>query len=164
MRRSLLLLVLFGLAGAMLVGVSSTLARRVCVRALAPPGDDLAWLRREFRLSPAEFARVRQLHEGYLPGCRELCEQIAARKQQLQATLAAGDGVSIAAEERLRQVGALRAECQARMLRHFHEVSRAMPPDQGRRYLAEMQRLTLGSHEEFEASMSVPAGGAHGHH
>ena len=46
----------------------------------------------------------------------------------------------------------------------FTDVSRAMPPEQGRRYLAEMQRLTLGSHEQVEHSISNPEGHAHGHH
>jgi len=40
------------------------------------------------------------------------------------------------------------------MLQHFTEVSQTMPPEQGRRYLAEMQRLTLGLHEQTEPSMS----------
>ena len=42
--------------------------------------------------------------------------------------------------------------------------ARAMPPEAGRRYLAEMQRLTLGFHEQIEQSMSHPVDHAHGHH
>ena len=42
------------------------------------------------------------------------------------------------------------------MLQHFIAVSQAMPPEEGRRYLAEMKKLTLGSHEEIEQSMSGP--------
>jgi hypothetical protein len=45
------------------------------------------------------------------------------------------------------------------MLDHFAAVSRAMPAEQGKRYLAEMQQLTLGAHEQTEHSMS----GDHGH-
>ncbi len=41
------------------------------------------------------------------------------------------------------------------MLRHFIAVSQDMPPEEGRRYLAEMEKITLGSHEEIEQSMSV---------
>jgi hypothetical protein len=37
----------------------------------------------------------------------------------------------------------LRAECEAEMLKHFLEVSRTMPPEQGRRYLAWVQQLTI---------------------
>jgi hypothetical protein len=49
------------------------------------------------------------------------------------------------------------------MLQHFINVSRAMPPEEGRRYLEEMKKITLGAHAEIEQSMSDPAGHAHGH-
>jgi hypothetical protein len=49
------------------------------------------------------------------------------------------------------------------MLQHFREVSQVMPPEQGRRYLAEMQRLTLGFHEQIERTMSPAATDPHGH-
>lgn len=163
MRRSVLILLAIGLASAALVGLSSAVARHLCARHLVPPADDLAWLRREFGLSASELDRIRQLHEGYLPRCRELCERIAASRKDLQAALATGTGLTSVAERKLQEVGALRAECQVQMLRHFHEVSQAMPPDQGRRYLAEMQRLTLGFHGQFEEAMSGDPGGAHGH-
>ena len=45
------------------------------------------------------------------------------------------------------------------MLRHFHRVSETMPPEQGRRYLAEMRRLTLdlGGHAAMSpASPNTP--------
>jgi hypothetical protein len=39
-----------------------------------------------------------------------------------------------------------------------------MPPEQGHRYLAEMQHLTLGLHEQtIEPSMSESAGHEHRH-
>jgi hypothetical protein len=50
------------------------------------------------------------------------------------------------------------------MLAHFFEVSRAMPAEQGRRYLAEMQRLTLGFHEQIENTMSGGTSSPHVHH
>jgi hypothetical protein len=38
-----------------------------------------------------------------------------------------------------------------------------MPPEQGKRYLSEMQKMTLGLHQDFERSMgNMPASG-HGH-
>jgi len=164
MRRSLLILLAIVLASAAIVGLSSVVARRICARQLIPPGDDLAWLRKEFRLSDAEMERIRPLHEGYLPKCREMCDRIAAKKQELRAALEAGPGLTPDAEQKLAEIGALRAQCQARMLRHFREVSQAMPAEQGRRYLAEMQRLTLGFHEQFEKAMSADPPAAHGHH
>jgi hypothetical protein len=40
------------------------------------------------------------------------------------------------------------------MLQHFYEVSRTMPPEQGRRYLAWVQERTIlaDSHEEMQHS------------
>ena len=136
---------------------------RLCARHVAGT-DDLAWLRHEFRLSDSEMQRIRLLHEGYLPKCRELCERIAAKRSEVEAAVAGHTNASLA-EQKLVELGTLRAQCQAQMLRHFEEVSRAMPPEQGRRYLAEMQRLTLGFHERFESSMGeVHSEHRHGDH
>jgi hypothetical protein len=164
MRRSLILLIALLMAGVAIAGGSYLLGCRICARQLAASGDDLAWLRREFRLGDAEMQRIRQLHEGYLPKCHENCALIAAKKQELQAALDHAQGMSPEAKQKLTEVAALRAQCQANMLGHFYEVSQAMPPEQGRRYLAEMQRLTLGFHEQIENTMSGDTSSPHGHH
>jgi len=164
MRRSIFIILAVVLASAAIVGFSSQIAKRICAQHLVPPGDDLAWLRLEFRLSDADLARVRQLHDGYLPKCRYFCAKIAARKGELQAALATGTADPASIERQLTEIGAIRAQCQSAMLQHFRDVSRVMPPEQGRRYLAEMQRLTLGFHEQFERSMSGDSSCPHGHH
>jgi hypothetical protein len=129
----------------------------ICARQMST--DDLSWLQREFRLSDVEMQRVRHLHEGYLPTCREMCGKIAAKQSELNEALAKGQ----APDEKLGELAMLRAQCQAQMLRHFHEVSQAMPAEQGKRYLSQMQRLTLGFHQDIERSMGdMPASG-HGH-
>lgn len=120
--------------------------------------DDLTWLRDEFHLSGAEMARIQELHEGYLPKCAEMCAKIAAKKEEIAAALGDGTNVTADVQQKLIDLGELRARCQAQMLEHFVEVSRAMPHDEGRRYLAEMERLTLGAHEDVEQTMS------HEHH
>lgn len=164
MRRSLFILLGVVLVSVVIVGLSSVLSRRLCARHLVPPGDDLAWLRREFRLSDADMQRIRVLHDGYLPLCASNCARIEAKRKEFQAALDASPGLSAEAERKLGELNALRAQCQAHMLRHFHAVSQAMPAEQGRRYLAEMQRLTLGFHDQFERAMTAPAASAHGHH
>ena len=163
MRRSLLILLAVVLASAAIVAFSSQITKRLCARHLLPPGDDLAWLRLEFRLSDADLARVKQLHDGYLPKCRFFCARIAERKRELQTLLETGTADPASIERHLTEIGAIRAQCQAAMLQHFRDVSRVMPPEQGRRYLAEMQRLTLGFHDQFERSMSGDSSCAHGH-
>ena len=164
MRRSLLILIALLLAGVAIAGGSYVLARHICTHQLAGSGDDLAWLRREFQLSDTEMQRIRQLHEGYLPKCHENCARIATKKQELQAELDKAQGMTPEAQQKLTEVATLRAQCQANMLAHFYEVSRAMPQEQGRRYLAEMQHLTLGFHEQIENTMSGDASSHHGHH
>jgi hypothetical protein len=163
MNRSIILLLGALALGAAIFAGSYFAAQRASIMCCANPTDDLSWLRSEFHLSDAEIAHIRQLHEGYLPKCAELCAQIAARKQELASVL--GDSTNLTAEARteLDEIAALRAQCQAQMLQHFAAVSQAMPPEQGRRYLAEMQRLTLGSHEQTEESMSGDTDHEHHH-
>ncbi|MGD0251437.1 MAG: periplasmic heavy metal sensor [Verrucomicrobiota bacterium] len=162
MSRSLVI-VLGALAlGAAVFAGSYFAGQRACVAGMTRSADDLSWLRDEFHLSDAEMARIRQLHEGYLPQCAKMCALLAAKKSEVQTALADGTNVTTGAQQKLIELGELRARCQAEMLRHFIAVSQAMPPEQGRRYLVEMQRLTLGFHEEIEQSMTPAAG--HEHH
>ena len=163
MNRSLAILVGALALGAAIFAGSYFVAQRASVMCCARPSDDLSWLREEFHLSDAEMARIRELHEGYLPKCAELCAKIAAKKSELQSALGRGTNLTAEAQTKLTELAALRAQCQAQMLQHFATVSQAMPPEQGRRYLAEMQQLTLGAHEQMEESMSGDTGHEHHH-
>jgi hypothetical protein len=150
--------VLWGvLIAAVVAGLAYFCTMRLCARQMA--AEDLSWLKREFRLSDADMQRVRGLHDGYLPQCRDMCAKIAAKQAELEKALDKGESP----DAKLMELATLRAQCQAQMLRHFEEVSRAMPPEQGKRYLSEMQKMTLGFHQDFERSMGdMPASG-HGH-
>lgn len=162
MNRSLLLLLGALAVGAAIFAGSFFVSQRACVLCQQQPADDLAWLRTEFKLTDAEMARIRQLHEGYRPQCAAMCAKIAAKKQEVTAALAGSTNLTAEAQARLQELGALRQQCQTQMLQHFLQVSQTMPPAEGQRYLAEMQRLTLGLHEQTEATMSGESG--HGHH
>ena len=163
MNRSLVIILGALALGAAIFAGSYFASQRACEMTMTRPADDLAWLREEFHLTDADMAHVRQLHEGYMPQCAEMCAKIAAKKIELQTALANGTNVTADAQKKLIEIGELRAQCQTQMLQHFIEVSQTMPPEQGRRYLAEMQRLTLGFHEQTEQSMSESAGDMHGH-
>lgn len=156
------------LAGALALGAgiffgSYMTARHTTMMCCARPTDELSWLQTEFHLSDTEMATVRQLHEGYRPKCAEICAKIAAKKSELDAVLGSSTNVTPEVQAKLNELAALRAKCQEQMLQHFVEVSRAMPPNQGARYLAEMKELTLGNHEEMEQSMSGDTGHEHHH-
>lgn len=162
MNRSLIIILGALALGAAVFAGSYFIGQRASVVYCTNPADNLAWLRHEFHLNDDQMARVRQLHEGYKPQCAKMCALIAAKEAEVQTALGGGTNVTANAQKKLTELGELRAQCQAQMLRHFIAVSQAMPPEEGRRYLAEMEKITLGSHEEVEQSMSPSAG--HEHH
>ncbi len=162
MNRSLVILLGALALGAAIFGGSYFVSQRATMMCCSKPADDLSWLRTEFHLSDAEMAHVRELHEGYLPKCAEMCAKIAAKKDELAAVLGASTNLTAEAQAKLNEIATLRAQCQAQMLEHFAAVSQAMPPEQGLRYLAEMKKLTLGTNELMEQSMSDHAGHEHG--
>lgn len=84
-------------------------------------GDALAWLRAEFRLSDADFAAIRRLHEDFSVECGRHCAAIiAARERRAPAG----------------EVAELERTCVDAMKVHFRRVAALMPPVQGERYLA----------------------------
>ncbi len=164
MKRSLIIVICLLLAGAALFGTSFLAGRHICAACSVNSADSLDWLRQEFHLSDAEMARVRALHEGYMPKCADMCAQIAAKEQELDKSLSGATNITPAIKQQLTELAALRSQCQAQMLQHFIQVSQAMPPEQGRRYLAEMEHLTVTAHEQTEQMMSDAAGHVHGEH
>jgi hypothetical protein len=163
MNRPLVILLGALALGAAIFAGSYFAAQRTTEMCCEKPADDLSWLQTEFHLGDAEMAHIRRLHEGYLPKCMEMCAKIAAKKLELEPILGSSTNVTAEAQKKLAELGELRAQCQAQMLQHFINVSQAMPPEQGRRYLAEMQKLTLGTHEQMEESMSGDTGHEHHH-
>jgi hypothetical protein len=159
MKKPLVILVT-GVALAVAAYAGLFLVRTAPVHAEAT--DDLLWLRQEFSLSDQEFARIRELHEGYLPDCARMCAQIAAANRDLERLVLSTNEVTPEITKKLSEISNIRQECQATMLKHFYAVSRAMPPEQGRRYLAEMHRLTSLSNMR-DHSKTDPAQREHGH-
>jgi hypothetical protein len=114
-----------------------------CRNLMHEPQPELAWLKKEFDLSDAEFARISRLHEAYLPQCAERCRRIEEQSQRLQALLSQSTNLTPEIQAILVERASIRAECETEMLRHFLEVSRTMPEPQGRRYLEWVEQQTL---------------------
>ncbi len=131
---------------------------------LREPQPGLAWLKTEFQLSDAEYSRIAALHEAYLPECGRRCALIEEQNETLRGLLAAGGGVTPEIEELLEARARTRAQCEAQMLRHFREVSRAMPPEQGRRYLAWVEAQTVLQPQPMEARHHPSGPAAPPHH
>ena len=123
MKRLLTLLAVVLVVGAASYGVT---------RLLTPPPpadeDQVAWLTREFALTPAQSTAVRQLHEDYIPICSDHCAAIVAAREKLAAR--PGDAALQAEVSRLEHV------CQQATLTHVRAVAACMAPDEGRRFLA----------------------------
>ena len=116
---------------------------------------ELSWLKQRYNLSDAEFKRVSELHNGYLPKCEKMCRRIASKTAELKTILAKSDGMNGDIQKKVHEIADLKAQCQTQMLQHFFEVSRAMPPEQGHRYLQWVQSRTVlcGPGDEMMAHM-----------
>ncbi|MGO9204519.1 MAG: periplasmic heavy metal sensor [Limisphaerales bacterium] len=114
-----------------------------CRRMMRGPQPELAWLKKEFKLSDAEFARISQLHAAYLPQCAARCRRIEEESQRLRQLLSQATNMTPEIQFVLAERAGMRAECEAEMMKHFLDVSRTMPPEQGRRYLAWVERQTF---------------------
>ena len=116
-----------------------------CCRMEQGKAPELSWLKQEFHLSDAEFKRISEMHQAYLTGCAERCRLIDQKNQEVARLLAATNNITPEINKALNDAALLRADCQQKMLQHFYDVSRTMPPDQGKRYLAWVQQQTIPS-------------------
>jgi hypothetical protein len=140
--------VLLGTAGFSAFYYFGTASSRAILR---EPQPELGWLKREYKLSDAEFARVTQLHLAYLPQCTARCQQIGALNQRLRELLSRATDLTPEIQSLLADRASMQAKCEAEMLKHFLEVSRTMPAEQGRRYLAWIQDQTFLRGQGMEA-------------
>ena len=104
---------------------------------------ELAWLKKEFSLGDAEFDRISEAHASYQPHCKEMGRRIDEQNAKLRRLISASSGMTSEIQNALAEAARLRVECQTMMLDHFYEVSRSMPPAQGRRYLDWVQDKTF---------------------
>ena len=102
-------------------------------------GGELEWLRREFRLSEEQFARVRTRHQEYAPKCERMCAQIAEANQQLNTLIGKSNAVTPEVEAALHHTAQVQEECRRALLGHVYAVGGEMLPEQGARYLAMMK-------------------------
>ena len=143
MRRAWLILlggILSGLIAYAAIYLHATSAQRSVEHT---PRPELAWLQKEYQLTDAQFAQVARLHDAYHPKCAEMCRRIDDQNAKVQQLLSSNNAVTPEIKQALAEAAQLRAECEAAMLQHFYEISRVMPPGQGNRYLAWVQRETL---------------------
>ena len=122
MKNWLLTLVIALVACAVSFGAFYVINREpAALRDAARAGDALQWLRVEFKLTDAQYATIKHLHEQYSAVCTDHCNEIMAAEKR---------GASPA------EVRALENACVESMTDHFKRVAAVMSPNEGRRYLA----------------------------
>jgi len=129
-----------------------------CRNMMHEPQPELAWLKKEFNLSDSDFVRVTAMHEAYLPKCAERCQVIEEQNTKLKELLTQDPTVTLEVERLLTERANTRALCEAEMLKHFQEVSRVMPSEQGRRYLAWVQEQTVLRAQAMESRHKMDGG------
>ncbi len=136
MKRSALIIVVAGLLAGIVAHACVYLVRTMPERKVAGSRSPaLAWMREEFGLTESQFRELTELHDGYLPRCEEMCRRISLKGAELDRLLKEKRAVTPEVRAVLGEMAGLRAECQANMLEHFHNVARTMAPQQGERYL-----------------------------
>lgn len=105
--------------------------------ASVPEGTDaeLVWLKREFALTPPQYAKILALHRAYQPECAGHCARYLAARQHLASLLKQQTAWSSEEGAALDQIARVRSDCHQSMLRYAYSVAACMSPDEGRRYL-----------------------------
>ena len=103
------------------------------------PEPEMEWLRREFALSDAEFARIQTLHAAYRPTCDEMCRKIMEANTRLEQAIESNTAMNPEVDEAMRMAAQVQQECRHAMLTHIYAVGAEMNPASARRYLTLMK-------------------------
>jgi len=153
-----LALIAAGAATSCLVAFHFSVDREV--KSAVAKRDAMEWLRTDFQLSDAQFAKIKQLHDSYSVLCEKHCLDImdAARARD-ELKMASADASAIAAAN--KRVEELRQVCEAAITSHVRQCAAEMPEQAGQRYLA----LVLPKIADFDhqAAPDLQLTGQHGH-
>ena len=143
MKRRLLVLAAFLTIAAVGYGLYYQGATASARAMLARPQGEMEWLRQEFHLSDAQFAKVQALHAAYVPKCDEMCRKIMEANARLDELVSQGNQLSPEIAAAVDRAMAVQADCRKQMLAHIYEVSAQMDPAEGQRYFALMKRRVI---------------------
>lgn len=134
MKKLPLLLLLLAITFAL--GIGAYAMSRHCLMPQDNSGRaELEWLRREYKLTDAQYARIYTLHHEYKPICDNFCKVIDVKRQEIESLIRQNKQVSPELIVAMRDEALLRSSCRQTMLAHVYAVSQAMSPEQGQRYL-----------------------------
>jgi len=100
---------------------------------------EMEWLRQEFQLTDAQFEKIDALHAAYRPQCDRMCEKVAESRIRLDHLIDANRSVTPEVESAFKEYALLEEQCRQAMLGHIYDVSAAMSPESGARYVQLMK-------------------------
>lgn len=121
----------------------------------AAPGDlptELTWLRTEFQLDDATFAKARELHAAYEPRCMENCARIERLNARIHALATAPATRPEEMDSVLREAAELQRECRWQMWRHIDSVAALFPVETAQRYRELMARTLVAPGRPYRST------------
>jgi|SRR5260221_5036335 hypothetical protein len=107
------------------------------------PSGELEWLRREFHLSDAQFAKIATLQSAYTPVCDEMCRRIMEANSKLDRLVSENHEVTPDLAAAIREAGSVQEECHQQMLAQIYQVSAQMNPVDAQNYLRLMKSRVI---------------------
>src|SRR3984893_2359212 len=147
-RTSIKYWLLFALIGALAAGAMAFygcdfFATRDLREMAAAPNGGLEWLRREFHLSDAQFAKIATLQSAYTPVCDEMCRRIMEANSKLDRLVSENHEVTPDLAAAIREAGLVQEECRQQMLAQIYQVSAQMNPVDAQNYLRLMKSRVI---------------------
>lgn len=110
---------------------------------------ELAWLRKDLKLTDQQFGKISELHAAYRPKCEEMCDQIYRAHLRMDEAAQGATSVTPALEAAIADHVRIHAECQRAMLDHLYRTAAELDKKQAARYLDTMLPYALDfSHSE----------------
>ncbi len=137
LRRPVVIFILALVAALAGYGITRLALRPLSPQTGATTDAQLAWLEREFGLSPEAREEVRRIKAAYAPICEDHCIAIGRAEAARKSALASGDPAALAAAD--AELARLKEVCAEATLGHLRSIAAHMSPAQAQRFLALMQ-------------------------
>jgi len=145
MKKALIILVVALAAGVAAFWITRSQQQAAHQGVLLDSIPELAWLRRDLKLSDAQFAKASELHAAYRPQCAAMCRRIAQTQARMRDLARHARSLSPELVAAIDEHARVRAECQQKMLEHLYQTAALLDDPQAARYLATVLPVALDS-------------------
>ncbi|MBL9116361.1 MAG: hypothetical protein JNJ83_15245 [Verrucomicrobiaceae bacterium] len=146
----------------LITALSGTAALFVTKRKLLTVEDPreagLQWLKNEYRLDDATFAKVRGLHESYFSKCENMCKQINAVDRPLLSRMRPASAPPTAEDSAWEKEQAVCTECERNAEEHLRHVAALMPAEQAQRFLDDILPAVRQQRKEHDRGLAPVTG------